>query len=521
MAEKEKLYNKPPTSDRNRVVNNTIFLAVRLLIVMGVAFYTSRVVLEALGIIDYGVYNVVAGVTSTFAFFSIAFASSTQRFLNYEMGKEDHQSLNRYFSMSLWLYCLLGAIVFVIGAALGPWLVFDVLVIPAESKIAALVVYYFALLNLALSLPLSVFEAAIIAHENMKVYAYLSVLEVMLKLGVAYGVMIMPHKLIFYGIAFVIFSFMIPKTILMIYCWKKYPESHPVRIWNKDIIKELMSFAGWDSYSSLVYVVNDQGMNVVLNMFFGPVVNAARGVSQQVYYAVLNFCSGFSTAVRPQIIKTYAAGDIPEVKSLFSFATRSSVFLVWIFSLPVMLRTDQILHIWLTEVPGYTVQFIIWSLVYGLVGTLLNPVIAIAQATGRMRGYTLWSANIFLLAFPLAIILLIEGAEPWIIFPCVAFTRAISIFAALAVLRKYIYIPMGWYVFKILGSIIIVIVLTLSIDIVFNHVFGFNFWGLVLFFTFSVITTSIVIYLVGLNSSEREGVRRKLIGIVSKFKHSN
>lgn len=511
--------NIPINTDRKRVVKNSIILGARLVIVMFVTFFTSRIVLEALGVVDYGVYNVVAGTTSAFAFFTYSLASSTQRFLNFEMGKGDGDSLKRYFSMSFWLYLFLGAGVFVIGSFFGPWLVYDVLIIPAESQVGALVVYYFALLNLALAIPLSVFESAIIAHENMKVYSYLSIIEVILKLAIAYSVMFLPHKLIIYGIVFVVGSFIIPRTILVIYAMKHYIECRPTRIWNWKIGKELLNFGGWESYGGLIYIINDEGLNVVLNIFFGPVVNAARGISMQVYTAVFNFLSGFTTAVRPQIVKTFATENFTEVRNLFSFATRTSFYIVFTFSIPIILRVGQVLNIWLTEVPGYGYIFVQLALLYCMICSLWIPVISVAHAIGNMRRYNLWCATTFLLAFPLSILLITLGAEPWIIFPCLILTRGLSIIAAILAIRKHFIIPFHWYFFKVLGRIAGVVLLSSALSWFLNKIYNDNFGGLVLFGAMSVLSTALIIYLLGLTHSERKGIDNKISSFIGKLRH--
>lgn len=501
--------NIKPISDKKRVAKNTVILAARQLLVMAIALFTSRIVLEALGVVDFGVYNVVAGATTSFVFFSISLAASTQRYLNFEMGRNNPEGVRRYFSLSLWAYTGLALIVVIIGSLFGPWLVYDILVIPESSRTGALVVYYSMLICLAISLIFSVYESAVIAHENMKIYAYISILDALMKLAIAYGVMVAPYKLITYGILMVA-ALLIPKAILAIYCYRKYPESHVERFWDKKMFKELVGFAGWNAYSGLVYIINDQGLNVVLNMYFGPVVNAARGIAQQVHTAVLNFCTNFFTAVRPQIIKTYAAGQFDEVRNLISFSTRTSFFLVWIIALPVIIRTPQILGIWLTEVPDYAVSFVRWTLAYGLAGTFFNPMQTLAQATGHLRKFSLISLNTYLLAFPVAILAVVLGSPAWGVYPILVFCRFMSGIVAIPALRKYIQISMTRYLAKALFPITFVIIITTILSLAINSLFMADFFGLVLMVLSSAAVTLFVTLFIGLTADERKGFLNKI-----------
>ena len=514
----EKTLNTPEPyapGNRKRVAKNTVFLALRQLVVMAIALFTSRIVLEALGVVDYGVYNVVAGTTFSFVFFSVALSASTQRFLNYEMGKNNHAGVRRYFSLSLWAYTALAVLVVIVGGLFGPWLIYDILVIPAESHTGAMWVYYTMLLCLAITLIFSVYESVLIARENMKIYAYLSVLEAVLKLAIAYSVMIAPQKLITYGILMVV-AMLLPKLVMVIYCHRKYPESHPEWFWDRKLLKELMSFAGWNAYSGIVYIINDQGLSVVLNIYFGPVVNAARGVAQQVLSSILNFNNSFFTAVRPQMVKSYAIEAWDEVRSLLSFSTRTSVYLIGIIALPVILRADQILHIWLTDVPDYAVTFVQWTMAYGLAGAFFNPMQALAQATGHLKKYSLIGINTYLAAFPVAVVFVMLGAPAWTIYPILGIMRFASSIVAIPILRPYITIPWGWYISNVIWPLIPVTAVSLAVTYGLDIIMSDNIWGLLLFGASSAITTAIVVLYLGLTADERKSIQNKIKGICSK-----
>lgn len=499
-----------PTSNHARIAKNTLFLSLRQLLVMGIALYTSRVILAALGVEDFGIYNVVAGVSTSFLFFSLTLSTSTQRFLSYEMGRGDDNRVRRIFSVCLWSYAAIGAIVALIGAAIGPWLVYDVLNIPPDRMGAALVVFYAMIVSMALTLVFSVYEAVLISRENMKIYAYFGILDAVMKLAIAYIVMVVPQKLITYGLLMVV-AMLLPKIIMVVYCYRHYPESHAERIWDKNLLKELFSFAGLNIYSGLVWIINDQGLNVVLNIFFGPVVNAARGVAQQVNSAVVNFSNSFFTAVRPQIIKSYAAKELDEVIKLVSLSSRGSLYLIWVLALPIMLYTPYILSLWLEVVPDHTVAFVRWTLVFMLVNTLYNPLQTVSQATGDLKKFTLYAVNGYLLAFPVAAVILLAGAPAWSVYPVLIITRFLTDLIPLYTLRPYIVIKLAPYITDIIVPIVLVVGTSLAISWGLSLIFPQTFISFAAFACLSVLTTLAVIFLLGLKHTERKAIIAKVL----------
>lgn len=507
--ESNALKETPDINNRKRIARNSLFLALRQLLVMVIALFTSRVILDALGVVDFGVYNVVAGATASFVFFGITLATSTQRFLNVEMGRGNPEGVKRYFTISLWLYIIIAAVVLVAGIATGPWLVYDILEIPDTSRHAALIVFDAMIVSLAITFVFSVYESVLIARENMKIYAYLSIIDALVKLATAYIVTVVPDKLITYGLLMVLAMF-IPKLILAIYCLRHYPESHPLKIWEPELLKELLKFAGWNIYSGLVYVFNDQGVNIALNLYFGPVVNAARGVTQQVYTAVVNFALNFFTAVRPQIYVAYAARAYEQVLDLISFSSRTSTYIVWALGLPILVRTPEILSLWLVDVPGYAVVFVRWGILYGLINAIFNPVQAAMQATGNLKQFSLVSINVFLGSFPAALIMLAIGAPAWTVYTCLCAGRFLSILITIPMLRPYIGITFGWYMRRCLMPGSAVMLLSTLISIGFDRLFGLTFGGLVLFALATVVTTLTTMVFIGLTGDERAKVLAKI-----------
>lgn len=508
---------KRTATDHGKVTKNTLFLATRQIVVMVVALFTSRVILQAMGVVDFGVYNVVAGVSTSFLFFSATLAVSTQRFLSYEMGAGHTDNLRRVFSISFWSYAAIGAAVVVIGLAIGPWLVYHVLNIPPDRMAAALIVFYATVISFSVLMVFSVYEAVLIARENMKIYAYLGLGDALVKLSIAFLIMISPEKLITYGLLMVVAT-LAPRIAVMVYCRRRYAESHPARIWDKAGFKKLMGFAGWNVYDNLAWFINSEGLNVTLNIFFGPVVNAARGVAQQVNGAVINFSMSFFTAVRPQIIKNYAAGAMEEVRSLLSMSSRGTFFIMWAICLPLIMRAPQVMSLWLVEVPQYAVVFLRWTLVFLMVNSLTLPMAAVTQATGHMRRYAMFSINAYILAFPVSICLLVAGCPAWSIYPCIVVARFISALLPLYTLRPYVHITLWFYIRRVLVPITATVAVTLAAVWALNGLYGQTFGALVLFSACSLAITVCGIYFLGMDRGERNGMKRKVLARFVKKK---
>lgn len=301
------------TSDNNkRVAKNTLFLYFRMILIMLVTLYTSRVILAQLGIRDYGIYNVVGGVVTMFAFLNNCMTSSTQRFMTFELGCGDMQRLKNVFAASLNIHLAIAVTIVLLAETIGLWFLNTKLVIPAERLLAANWVYQFAILSFCVNIVQVPYNAVLIAHEKMSVYAYISIIEVFLKLGIVYLLTISPFdKLIAYGILLFTVQLLI-RCIYQVYCRKHYEESRFRLFWNRELYCQMSGFAGWNLFGSIAWLLRDQGVNIILNMFFGPVINAARGVATQVSGAVMNFISNFQVALNPQITKNYANGNVIE-----------------------------------------------------------------------------------------------------------------------------------------------------------------------------------------------------------------
>ena len=503
-------------SKHGRVAKNTLFLYIRQILVMVIALYTSRIIIEALGIIEYGVYNVVAGVSTTFIFFSVSLASSTQRFLNFTMARGDALELRRVFSQSFWLYVILAALVLIVGVSVGYWLVNDVLVIPKHLVGRALIVFYLMIISLALTVVGSVFESVVISRENMKIYAYMGIFDAVFKLAVAFITFVVPDKLVVYA-ALMVVAMLVPKIILTVYCLRHYPESKPIKVWDKSLIARMLGFTGWNVYGSLVYVFSEQGINVALNMMFGPVVNAARGIAMQVNSATNSLSTNFFVALRPQLIKTYAEGDMSSERSLFSLASRGSFFLVSCLAIPLIGRMDSVLNLWLGEVPDYSVSFVSWTLIFITFNALNNPLRAVVHATGDIRRSAVEGDTIYFLGLPAGIIMLLLGFPAWTVYPCAIVARLASNLTFLRIVRRAIGLPGNFYTKEIALPIFLATIVSCGWTFCADIICPSGVLGLIGYGAISFAGCIAADFFLGISKDERTNVINRFRGKFSRF----
>ena len=332
------------TSENNkRIAKNTLMLYIRMLFTMVVSLFTSRVVLQTLGVEDYGIQNVVGGVITMFTFINGGMVSSTQRYLNFEIAKGNAERLRSVFNTALQIHALIAVVIITLGETVGLWFLLEKLVIPEERMTAAMWVYQCSIIACVVNILSVPYNADIIAHEKMSAFAYISILDVTLKLIIVYLLVVSPiDKLIAYAILTLLVQMLI-RYVYTRYCNKHFQESFVEWKLNKPLFKEMLSFAGWSFWGNLAGILYTQGLNMMLNIFFGPVVNAARGIAVQVQASVQQFVSGFQTALNPQITKNYASGDLEQMHSLMFRSARFSFLLLFFLSLPVLLETDFLL----------------------------------------------------------------------------------------------------------------------------------------------------------------------------------
>ena len=395
------------------LAKNTLLLYFRQILIMAVSLYTARVVLAVLGAEDFGIYNVVAGVVTMFGFLGGAMASSSQRYFSYDLGKKDLKHLGITFSVTFQIYLLIALVVLLFVETAGLWFLNTKLVIPSNRLIAANWIFQAAIISFLLTLITTPFMAIIIAHENMTVYAYVSIVEVALKLGIVFLLKYLPYdKLIVYGILLSLVSF-INTAIYRFYCHKHYSECKVRFVCDGKLFKEIIAYSGWNLFGNLAAIFKNQGINILLNLHFGTIVNAARGIAGQVNSAVMSFSNNFSTALRPQVIKTYAANQKEDTMRLVFRGCKFTFFLMYIFTLPLCLEMKSILSLWLKNPPEYAVVFTQLVLIDALIDSISYPLMTLAQATGKIRLYQAVVGGILLLNLPVSYVALRFGAPAY------------------------------------------------------------------------------------------------------------
>ena len=491
------------SSANKRIAKNTLVLYVRMLFTMGISLFTSRVILQTLGVEDYGISSVVGGVISMFTFINAAMVSSTQRYLNFELVRGDANQLRSVFSTSLQIHALIALAIIVLSETVGLWFLNEKLVIPEARMTAAMWVYQCSILSCAVSIMSTPYNAVIVAHEKMSAFAYISILDVSLKLLVVYLLVVLPFdKLIILAILNLLVQLFI-RYIYTLYCHRHFPESYFQFWFNKTLFKEMFGFAGWSFWGNLAAILYTQGLNMMLNIFFGPIVNAARGIAVQVQSAVQQFVGGFQTALNPQITKNYASNNLPQMHSLMFRSARFSFLLLFFLSLPVLMETNFILTLWLKTVPDDAVVFTQIMICISLIYTTANPCIIANQATGKVKIYQMVVGGILLLILPISYVVLKLGAPAYSVFIVHFCIESLAQFSRMYMLRKLIHLPLWQY----MKNIYIPIVSTVAIAIILPLVVRMQFaegWLRFLGVGFTcVLSVGASSYFIGFTKQER------------------
>lgn len=491
------------TLDSKRIAKNTLLLYVRMFLTMIVSLYTSRVVLNTLGVEDYGVYNVTGGVVAMFSFFNTAMSSATQRYITFALGKGDKQRLNVIFNTAVVIHLGISLCVLILGETIGLWFVMSKLVIPAERSVAAMWVYQCSILTSLVSIMSVPYNADIVANEKMSAFAYISILEVILKLLIVFVLVIIPaDKLISYAILVVCVQLII-RYIYVSYCSRHFEEAKIKKVFDKSLFKEMASFAGWSFFGNFACILYGQGVNMLLNIFFGPVVNAARGVAIQVQTAVHQFAGSFQMAINPQITKSYASGSLLQMHSLMCRSSRFSFYLLFFLIFPILLETDFILTLWLKNVPDNAVIFTQIMLCIMLLNPFSSPLTIANQATGMIRFYQIVVGCTLMTIFPISYLVLWWGAPAYAVF-CVHFIiEGIALILRMIMLKKLISLSLIEYVknvyLPIVNTVIVAVILPILVRIQFNE--G---WGRFLTVGFTcVVSIGFSAFFIGLTKNER------------------
>lgn len=491
------------TSINNRVAKNTIVLYLRTMLTMLISLYTSRVVLNSLGVENYGIYCVVAGFVSMLTILSGSLSASISRFITYELGKGDCSKLRVLFNTSVLIQVSIALLVFSVGELLEHYIINSVLQIPFERITAATWTYHCSLLVFVINLIYVPYNASIIAHEKMTTFAFVGIFDVLLKLAIALLISISIYdKLIVYSILLLVQAFVVC-IIYILYCKSRFTECRFCKQIDRGVLKEMTSFAGWAFLTSGAAVLNSQGLNMLINIFFGVALNAARGVAAQVEAVVMRFVNDFTTAINPQIIKSYAEGDLSTVNILICRGAKFSYYLLLFLSLPVIFEANILLHWWLGIVPNHTVIFFRLTMVASMLSTLGNTGVTACMASGNIKNYTIILTSIGLLVFPLTIIAYKLGFPAESCYIVYILIYSIITIVRLFLMKRLIHFPVVMYLKKVMIPIIKVTALAVILPI-----FSYYFMpeGILRFFitlALCVLGVTSAILLQGLTDRER------------------
>lgn len=490
-------------NNNKRIAKNTLFLYFRMLFTMGIGLYTSRVILNTLGVEDFGIYNVVGGVVTMFSFLNSAMAIATQRFFNFEMGVGNLKGLQEIFCISVNIHAGISIIILLLAETVGLWFFYTYMTIPLERLDAAVWVYQFAVLSAIILIMSAPYNAAIIAHEKMGAFAYISILEVILKLIVVYILVAFKYdKLKLYAILMFNIQFLM-RLIYGIYCKRNFQETTYHWHWNKKKVKEMVTFASWSLFGDIAYVTYTQGINILLNIFFTPVVNAARGISVQVQSAIKGFCLNFQMALNPQIIKSYATKDLEYMHMLIFRSSKFSFFLLLFLSLPIFIETEAILIWWLSVVPEHTTEFVRIILCTTVLESIANPLVASAQATGKIKKYQSIIGGTMLLIVPISYVALKMGAVPEIVFIIHFIVSVIAQIIRIMLMRSLISFTVKEYMENVLLPLAKVSLLSIVIPAIASFYVPQNMVGFMIICIICFISVGGIVYKVGLKKTER------------------
>ena len=486
---------------------------------MLVSLYTSRIVLNALGVIDFGIYNVVGGVVTMFSVLSGSLSSAISRFITFELGKSNFDRLKEIFSTAVIIQVVLSIIVITLGETVGMWFLNYKMNIPAERMIAANWVFQFSILTFVVNLISVPYNASIIAHERMSAFAYIGILDVILRLLIVLFIAYVPlpyDKLIIYSLLIVAVNISL-RQIYWWYCRKNFEECHLNWVFNKKRWKEMSSFAGWNFIGAASGLLKDQGVNILLNIFLGPIVNAARGISISVNSTICAFANNFMTAINPQITKSYASEDKKYTYSLVERGSRFSFYIILLFILPIILETNFILTIWLKQYPEHTVNFIRLILLLSLCDTLSNTLITLQLSTGKIRNYQLVVGGMQLMNCPLSYICLSIGLPPESTLITAIFISLSCLILRLLFLRKMTGLPITHYILNVCLNTICVAIIAAAIPTLIYSNMQQGLTRFLIVTTLCLISVSLSVYFAGCNKAERTFIMNKAISIKTKF----
>lgn len=500
-----------------RIAKNTCYLYFRMLFKILVTLYTSRVILDVIGIQDFGIYNVVAGVVALLGFVNSSMAISVQRYLSFEIGRGGSlKQLNTIFSMAVVIHLLIALIVVAGTEILGKYLFEYLLNIPPDRYDSAYILFHFTILTCGLSIIQVPYMALLISHERMNAYAYIGILEMVLRLVAVYALLGVSYdKLPCYGFFLLLIGIIV--SFLYYYCAKKQISQIRVTLtWNKKIFKDLLNFASWSALGEFAWAGTGQGVNILLNVFFSPVVNAARAVAQQVISGIMQFVINFQTAINPQIVKSYAAGETRKMMILTNKGILYSYYLLLMMSFPILINIDFVLGIWLKNVPLYSNVFCTLAIIGAMIDSLSNLLATVAKAYGKIRNYQLAVSLILFLNLLFSYIALKFGAPAYAVYWVYLGVSFFLLIARLLLLKRMVAYDIKSFVLNVLLKILVVTAIAIPLPIIVKHLLP-DSWSTFVYSTLlSLLCISSVVFTVGIGTKEKNLIKHKILFILRR-----
>lgn len=491
-------------SNNKKIASNTILLTIRMIIVMAIGLYSTRVVLRVLGVSDFGIYNVVGGFVSMFAFINTSMSNGIQRFYNFEYGRNGGGPLNHVYNTALRIQFIITLIILLLTESVGLWYLYEKMVIPEDRFWAAFCCFQFSVVTLLLSVLQLPFAALVMAHEKMNFYALLSILDATLKLII---VIALPYlngdQLITYGFLLMMIS-VVNIVLYVLYVRKHFSEDVQKGKGEKELYKKMLSFSGWNLFGSLGLVLRDQGMNLILNLFYGTVVNAARGVAFQVMGACKSFVTNITTAARPQMTQSYAEGNITRSIAIMNSMSKMCFISFFILALPIVIENNFVLHVWLDDnIPEYTNIFLIIVVSEALIDVFNPPVSFMVHATGKMKIYQTSRAVISIISLPIAYLLLDIGFEPYYVFVVAFVFSVVKQVISIIILRSLISFSVKEYLLQVILPMFFVALLSCILPLIIHFLMPMGWVRLFMVIIVSFLCVGVNSLFIGLNRNER------------------
>ena len=495
--------------NQKRIAKNTALLYVRMLFIMAISLYTSRVVIDALGKVDYGLYNVIGTIVVNFSFLNGMLSSACSRYFAIELGRNNDEGLKHVFSLNLTLFIILGGVILLLSETLGLWFLNNKMVIPSDRLGAAQWVYQCSIIAFIINMLSTPYRSIIIAREKMKVFAYSSIVEAVLKLAIVFMLLLSPvDKLITYSVLMLLIT-VGTCGFYFFYCRRCYAECRYTFIWDKPLIKEILSYTGWNVIGIMSGIGKSAGVNVLLNMFGGAIINTARGIAYQVYVNINQFVTNFTTAFNPQITKSYSANARGEMLKLVFQSSKFSYFLLFILALPVIAEMPYLLDLWLGEsnVVAHSVSFARLMLIAALIDSISYPLVTAVQATGKVKWYQIMVGGTMLTVLPVSYLLLKFGDfEPEAVFYVIIVASVIAQVFRVYFMKKQLGMDVGMYCMRVLFPVLVTtIVPALAVAAIAVRLDD-SFVNLVLVTLVSTVVTTLTIAACGLTTSERKSI---------------